>query len=115
MSHNYKIKYKFEPQTGNFSKEEIKSSKLGGCDAFVFISLIYSENGSFSMQTHDLDGRSGKELHVEELFKVWMLLGNALSDDDNLGGGRKEFCQTVSEHLRFCMHQIKSIEEGEFH
>lgn len=92
--HKYKMKYKFDPEYGEFSSEEIKESGMGGTDAMIMMSCIYPEDGSLSTQFWSFDGRNkGEELSTRELFKMWMMLGRNLSQRGDLD----EFRQTLAK------------------
>lgn len=81
MTHKYKTKYQLDADYGEFTKEEIKKEGAGGCDAFVFFSLIYPEDGSYSQTFFSSDGRNkGKDLDSNELWKVWSMFTKNLVD-----------------------------------
>lgn len=97
--HRYKIKWKTEkPETkeSGYTKEELNDDSFG-TDAFVYISLTYPEDGSFSMDIKAIDGRPGKltQLSDNELFKVWALLAGRLSDSSELSQSKMGFCKEV--------------------
>lgn len=70
----YKIKYDLPHEVGNFTGEEIKKEGKGGTDAFIFVSMLYPEDGSFSMRLLTKDGRTNDELDANEIWKVWSML-----------------------------------------
>lgn len=83
-SHVYRTQYKLEPEHGEFSAKEIKEKKLGGCDAFLFFSLIFPEDGSYSQTFFSFDGRNeGKALNSSDLWKVWAMMSKNLMDRKN--------------------------------
>lgn len=100
MSHKYKIRYKLEPEVGEFSADECGQAG-GGTDAYIFFSLIYPEDGSFSMNFFPKDGRNdGKELDDNEIFKVWSLLASRLARSETLDEGKKTFAEAVFDTFR---------------
>jgi len=97
--HKYKIKWETkEPEVrlAGYTKEEVGLNSFG-TDAFVYISILYPEDGSFRVEFQAADGRSGKltDLSDIELFKVWTLLASRLSDSSELDQNRRYFCEEV--------------------
>lgn len=81
MSHKYKTKYKLETEFGEFTAEEIRKEGNGGCDAYIFFSLIFPEDGSYSQTFFSFDGRNeGKALEANDLWKVWAMMSKNLMD-----------------------------------
>ena len=78
MSHEYRLKYKFESERGSYKKGDATPDE-GLTDALVLFSLIYPKTGEFSQMFISKDGRTGKSLSDEELHKVWVLMGKTLS------------------------------------
>ena len=91
----YHTRYTFEPQAGAFTRDELGPDE-GACDAFVFVSMLYQEDGSYSQQVATFDGRDrGEPLAPEELFKVWCLLATELSGREDLSEGRRDLCARI--------------------
>ena len=100
MSHKYKLKYKFDVDVGNYSKEEIKEADRGGADAIILTSILYPEDGSLSVYFQSFDGRNeGKDLEDKELFKVWALLANRLGRSETLTGKKQQLAQFVHDQI----------------
>jgi hypothetical protein len=109
MSHKYKMKYKFEPERGEFTKEDLKKAgDVGGTDAMILFSLIYPEDGSFSLNFWTYDGRQPEdhdkqrgiaELPDQELFKVWMMLASRLGRSTTLSEPKRQFAQDVHQTI----------------
>ena len=104
MGHKYKLRYRWEPEAGEFSKDDCTEGR-GGTDAAILFSLLYPEDGSFSMNFWTWDGRAAKDgripvLDDKELFKVWALLSQRLANSQTLDEGRKEFAETAWEVFR---------------
>lgn len=97
--HIYRLKYNI--QSGKFTKEVLQREETaGGCDAFIIHSIIYPENGSRSEKITAVDGRTGKKLDDEEIFKSWIGMARMLSLSETLQPGKKELCQIVWEEIR---------------
>jgi hypothetical protein len=100
QNHKYKLRYKFDCEHGDFSLDQIKKNEYGGCDAFMFASIIYPDDGSLSMQFTSRDGRNeNKNLEVGDLFKVWMQLGFLLVQK-GLGGWQGALVKETIEWVR---------------
>lgn len=79
--HKYRIKYDIKVDCGEFTRDEIKKEGVGGCDAFIFFSIIYPEDGSYSQTFYSSDGRNeGRALGSSELWKVWAMMTKNLVD-----------------------------------
>lgn len=81
----YKLRYtiKVEQRAEGFRREEIDTAHdQGGCDAFVFASIVQGENQTNTL----LLGREGRGESLQplsdvELFKVWAHLAKYLGYD----------------------------------
>ncbi len=104
--HKYKIRYEFNKDVGEFTKEEIEKFGCGGTDAYVFFSILYPEDGSYS-QTHvSLDGRTGEPLDRNELFKLWLTLSSLLKNSEEL----PEWKRIIAESAFDLFKKIRGIE-----
>ena len=100
MSHEYKIKFDFKREIGSFTADEIRGTDSGATDAFVFVSILYPKDGSYSMHFSSVDGRNnGEPLSDDELFKVWSLLSKRLSEGD-LSESKKQFVSSVWDAIK---------------
>lgn len=91
--------------------EKLKGPEdIGATDAAIVISMIYPTDGSFSMLSSSLDGRTGKEVDDNELFKVWSLLAKSLAESKTLGPGKKAFAGQVFEEIRSVMLASRGAE-----
>jgi hypothetical protein len=100
----YLLTYTLEPEQhpDGVEKKDIPEGK-GACDAFVFLSLLYPEDGSFSLKLITLDGRKGGEFPVmdsDEVWKCWAVLASMLSRDKTLHTEKREFCDLIFETIR---------------
>ena len=77
--HLYKIKYSFDKEVGEFKKEDIIAEGKGGCDAYIFASIIYPSDGSYSLNWTSVDP-SGENLSAMEEFKAWLMMGQRISE-----------------------------------
>jgi hypothetical protein len=95
---------------GQAHLEKLKKEDVGATDAVIMISMAYPADGSFSMLPASLDGRTGKEVDDNELFKVWTMLAKSLADSPTLGPGKKAFAAQVFEEIRSVMLVIRAGE-----
>ncbi len=103
----YKIKYDLPHEIGNFSKEDIVKEGKGGADAFVFISMLYTKDGSFSMKVLSKDGSTGKEITNNDLWKVWSLLSNSLGEAEDLNEAKRKIASTAFNSLKELINNTK--------
>jgi len=95
--YSYKVKYNLEFDIGDYPRGEVLEDNLGGCDAFAFFSILYPPDGSFSITSVTVDGKTGKELEKEELFKLWIVLGAMLGKDTDLSDFKREFAKYTTD------------------
>lgn len=93
MSKLYKIKYDITP--GAFSKEELKASGLGGCDQVLVCSVIDNPDGSGSYAWISKNGHTQGEMKAYKKLQCLSILAKELSEDEELGPGAREFCETI--------------------
>lgn len=98
----YPIAYKVETPKEHPPRtpDELRDADLGGCDAIIIHSILFRADGSRSEAIVTKDGRTGDELPVDELFKSWAMLAHGLSQDKDLGEGRRLLAEMVHEILR---------------
>lgn len=98
---SYKVKYNFQCEFGNFSKQEVKDYG-GGTDAWIFVSMLYPEDGSLSLGIVSKDGRNPEKEGLDsiEIFKAWILLASELAKDNELDLFRQNFAKQVFESFR---------------
>jgi hypothetical protein len=72
----------------------------GACDAVVILSLLYPEDGSFSMLPMSRDGRTGEELSDAELFKCWTLLAAHLAESKTLSPEKRQLAAQLFDVVR---------------
>jgi hypothetical protein len=79
----------------------VKARGRSACDAIVFLSMIYPEDGSFSLLVESLDGRKPGHERVSEqdLFKCWFMVGIRLSKSLPQGW-RRDLCEKVAQRVR---------------
>lgn len=94
----YKLKYSVE--AGEFTADELAESKLGGCDALFYASVNYEPDGLVNVDMLSVDGRTLKEMDVNEMFKTWIILGQILSDRQDLSLNRRKICAKPLENFR---------------
>lgn len=96
----YKISYDVDVKIGSFTKDELRASKRGGTDAFFFLSMLYPEDGSFSLAVASRDGATGEEATDDELFKCWTLIAHRLAESEELSPGKRAFAKAVFAEVR---------------
>jgi hypothetical protein len=97
--HVYKLKYDFNADAGQYSKEEIKEAGKGGSDALLLVSVLYPENGSLSIYFESMDGRNeGKSLSDHEVFKIWLMLAGRLGRSTTLNDIQREYADFTMKH-----------------
>lgn len=110
--HQYRMNYRLIPRPEGFDKAEAKrlndEEDLGSCDAVFVASIINNDDGSSSHAMFSMDGKTGEELDALELFKVWTLMANALSNDERLGEGRRALCHHTFEVVRAAVLQART-------
>jgi hypothetical protein len=78
---------------------------VGSCDAALLCSMIYHEDGAFSVYFIGVDGREEGEikenLEDNEWFKVWAMLANRLAESKTLEQRKKSLCAAAMEDVRF--------------
>ncbi len=93
--HNYKIRYGFSPEIGEFTEEQVKQAKAGGTDALILFNLLFPGGGQYLCDYVSIDGRTSKPVADEELFRVWVFLANKLAQSEGLDDGKKAFAGEV--------------------
>lgn len=95
--HRYRLLWTLERRPAGVTRDEAPEGH-GLCDAVLFCSIIFPEDGSYSLHFFPVDGRSEQEaLSDKEMFKVWALLSKRLSESKTLDEGRRFFAQMVFE------------------
>jgi hypothetical protein len=98
--HLYKVSYKIEtndpPITADQARERAEQG-WGACDAVLMASILFPEDGSYSVLFASRDGRTDEELSENEMFKVWMMLANRLAQSDDLDSVKRAIAQTTWE------------------
>ena len=112
---SYKTKYQLSAEAGEFSKEELEAGGdgTGGTDAFIFHSLLYPDDGSFSHASFSFDGRNGgKSLPADEIFKVWIMTAKSLTEMEDLSPAKKGLAEATFETFRAAMLGARDREEA---
>lgn len=100
MSHTYALRYSWNMETREQGYQQEDANDYGLCDAMLGISIIYFEDGSYSQAVFSCDGKEGRPLTQDEIFKAWLTLGLSLHDQGELEGWKKVFVSLHSEFLR---------------
>lgn len=92
----YPLTYELRSEDPPLTRAEIEPER-GACDAAILLSLIYPEDGSFSMALVSMDGRTGDELPDAELFKCWSMLAKHLAESRTLSHEKRELARALWE------------------
>ncbi len=90
----YRMRYNLRAETGKWTQAECEEFG-GGTDALIVHSLLYPEDGSFSMVTTSVDGRTDTDLKDIEMFKVWLMMASRLAESETLDKSKRDFAETV--------------------
>lgn len=114
MSHKYKLLYKPEGYSVEEAKAKAKEG-FGSCDAMLFASLLYPEDGSFSCLFVSADGRKGiqEDLDDNEWFKVWSMLAHRLAKSETISPNKKELCHQVFEIIAASIRAAGAAERAD--
>lgn len=102
-SRTYPITYELTQQDPPLTKEEVRElgRNVGAADALIVLSIIFPEDGSYSMQPASIDGRTGSGLSAKEIFKAWLMLTAWIGQLPDLDDLRREMAkhtfETISE------------------
>lgn len=109
---NYEHKYKqmWDVTTGQFTKEQIKEAKKGGCDELGIISVINPPDGSLSVKFIGVD-ENGKDWDHNKWFKMWALCAAMLKDSKELDQFRRELALMAHEGVRQVIMKLPPSEE----
>jgi hypothetical protein len=109
----YKYRLSYDVHIDGITKDELEATNLSGTDAILWASILYSPDGSLSIQFISQDGRTGKELDDNEWFKVFLMLAKRLGDSTTLSPIKREFAQIVFEGIRQVLLKTKEREAVE--
>jgi hypothetical protein len=84
----YRITYQLKHHPQGIALADIPEN-YGASDALIVISQLYPPDGSYSQHTSGLDGRTGGDIEIGELFKAWAVLANSLATNPELGPGQR--------------------------
>lgn len=112
--HKYRLSYRLDPLDPPLGKEEVikrQEEGFGACDAMLVASIIYPEDGSYSLQFMSQDGRTGEDLTDLEMFKVWSMLSSRLAQSATLDPGRKMLCRVTFETIRDAILGARRVDD----
>jgi hypothetical protein len=112
QQHKYRLVYTVEAKPDGFAKCDVPPG-FGACDALILCSLIYPEDGSLSAAFVSTDGRTNKDLDVNEIFKAWSLLATELMDREDLQPGKRNLCMLVHETIKRAILNAKEKADGD--
>lgn len=92
----YPLTYELRGEDPPLTRAEIEPGR-GACDAVILLSLLYPEDGSFSLLIASKDGRTGDEVSDAEIFKCWGMLAERLAESRTLSPNKRELARTLWE------------------
>lgn len=115
----YRLKYRLDFETGEFSSEEIEEAKridedIGAADKLLVVSLLFphERDSGFSAAFLGADGISGKvgpdAITDEDLFRVWSMMADRLASSQSLDGSRRGLADMVHQQIRQAVMMARS-------
>ncbi|WP_394824965.1 hypothetical protein [Pendulispora albinea] len=102
MSNRYRIKYTVE--RGNFTQEELRAMRAGGCDALVLASILRGgavpQQESSSVALLSLDGSSGENVIATDLFLIFSHLASMLAKHEELPSWQRAVAHDTFAQVR---------------
>jgi len=92
--YDYRIRYTINATIGHYGKGDLQPD-FGDCDAFALFSIL--KQGGYSQAVISMDGTTGNPMTGQDLFKLWVTLGEALAGDKSLDPFRKQFAADTVE------------------
>lgn len=102
MTDKYALRYTFllDARSEGYTKEDIENDDQGLCDAFLAVSVLRSENGIYSQAIFGYDGDTKSDLSDNDVFKVWVMMGAMLYDNNLLKGWKKKLVSIVATFIK---------------
>lgn len=100
----YALRYKWGVESLDEGYQKEDAGEDGLCDAMLGISIIFPEEGGYSQALFSFHGKEKRPLNQEEIFKVWMMLGLSLHDEDKLKGWKSDLVSLHSKMIRSFFH-----------
>ena len=97
--HRFHVLYTVKPVPEGMAFGEIPEG-AGACDALIVCSIVYPADGTFRLEVRSLDGRGPGPVEDKELFKMWSLLANRLSESTTIGENQRKIAGHVFEIIR---------------
>lgn len=93
---NYHLTYEMKAHPEGLTRDQVPKDR-GACTAAFLLSLLYPEDGSYSVAAVSFDGRTGAPLENEdaELWKAWVMLAHRLAQSETLSPNKRELCREV--------------------
>lgn len=97
----YHLRYKITPEEKGVARGEIHDEEgEGGCDAALFASIIYPDDGGLSVAWVGVDGRTAGELSPRTTLTAWSMLAEQLSGSLWLDDEEQKVCRDAFEGIR---------------
>jgi len=103
----YRVKYKIDHEIGQFTKDELRKDGSGGCDAFVFASILRCNEtgepheGAKSIGFLSVDGRTDhSNIPDTEMFQVFGHLAKMVSELPGCLDWQRELASLTHEMIK---------------
>lgn len=101
----YKVRYKVEPASD--TEKDLRKGQWGGCDRLFLTSVVDHSEGGVSYVPYGFDPREpNATMGADEIFKVWAMLAQHLSETLP-DGGRRMLCDEVFCRIQQAMRQAR--------
>lgn len=87
--HNYKIKYDLKVESGEFTPVQLVTENKGGADCLALFNINHLPDGAINLNWSSHDGRTDEPMSIEEFFKFWLFMGQALARQEGLNENQK--------------------------
>ncbi len=110
--YQHKYKQMWDVTTGEYTVEQLKEAKKGGCDELGIVSVINPPDGSLSVKFIGIDEK-GNDWTDDQWFKMWALLAAHLKNSKTLPQFKRELTLMAHEGVRQVIMKLPPSEEYE--
>lgn len=97
----FALRYDIQAEPGPWTREQLGT--MGGTDAVIIQSLVFPEDGTFSLATFTNDGRTGGPVEATDIFRAWIAQAAGLIDSGALPHWQEAICAEALDHVRRLM------------
>lgn len=97
-TYRYKVSYSLDAarrEEPGLTLEELEQQNRIGCDAVLLVSILFPPGEVPDADFSSLDGRTGTQLSIADLFSAWLAWAKKLSQDPRLDAEQRYFVQMV--------------------